>query len=429
MRVPKPCLREAVCGMYKPKHIYGESNNSYPMSNPDDEPGKISLLYVDDEPALLELTRRFLERIGNFVVTTAPGAPEAIGILDEERFDAIVSDYEMCGMNGVELLKYVRERGSNIPFLIFTGKGREEVVIEAMDNGADFYVQKGGDPRSQFTELTNKISYAVSRRQAEEALRLSEGKYRFIADNVADNIWMFDMAFNLQYVSPACEKMRGYTVEEDMAQTLEEKMTPASCELVVKRFEEELALEATGTADPERFIVFETEEYCKDGSTIFVENSVRCLWDSHGQPEGVIGVSRDITWRRQAEESLRRSEERYRSLAENSPIGIITCDGQGVVEYANPKACSMLGEEVGDTVNPVNMCRHPVFEETGLAGVIQTALATGAVDGPVECACRQPDGNEVRVRVTLSLLAGNGSVEGAQMILEEILPSQPPGAL
>lgn len=390
------------------------------MSSPDDEPGMISLLYVDDEPALLELTRRFLERIGNFVVTTAPGAQEAIGILAEERFDAIVSDYEMCGMNGVDLLKYLRAQGTDTPFLIFTGKGREEVVIEAMDHGADFYIQKGGDPRSQFAELTNKIRYAVSRRQAEEALRLSEGKYRFIAENVADNIWMFDMAFNMLYVSPACEKMRGYTVEEDLAQTLEEKMTPASCELVMKRFEEELALEATGTADPDRSILFETEEYCKDGSTIIVENSVRCLWDSEGQPKGVIGVSRDVTWRRRAEESLHRSEERYRSLAENSPVGIIICDAGGVVEYANPKACAMLGEEVGNRDHPVNLCRYPPLENAGFSAVTETALTTGMVENPSDFTCRMPDGDDVQVRGSITLLKDDGQVSGAQIILERI---------
>ncbi|WAI01713.1 response regulator [Methanogenium organophilum] len=289
----------------------------------------ISLLYVDDEPALLGLSKRYLEHYGNFAVTIASSAPEAIRILAENAFDAIVSDYEMPEMNGIEFLKHIRAEGNEIPFLIFTGKSREEVVIEAINNGADFYIQKGGVPRAQFAELVNKIEYAVSRRRALEDLRRSEERYRFIADNVADNIWMFDMEFKLTYVNPAGERMRGFTVVEDLAQTLEEKMTPASCELVIKRFQEELALEATGTADPTREIIFETEEYCKDGSTIWVENSVRCLRDGQGMISGILGVSRDITQRKRADEKLKRIGQYCRSLTENSPIQIIAGDQKG----------------------------------------------------------------------------------------------------
>lgn len=290
----------------------------------------ISILYVDDEPALLELSKQYLERFGNFNVTIAPSAAEAIRILAEEPFDAIISDYEMPQMNGIEFLKKIRADGNTIPFLIFTGRGREEVVIEALNNRADFYIQKGGVPRAQFAELINKIHYAVSRRRTEERLRRSEERYRFIVDNVADNIWMFDMDFKLTYTSPAVEKMRGFTIGEDLAQSIEEKMTSASCERVMRRFQEELELELTGAADPNRQILFETEEYCKDGSTIWVENSVRCLRDSHGNPIGVLGISRDITRRKLAEESL--PPRRNASFPECSPAGIIACDAEGNIE-------------------------------------------------------------------------------------------------
>ena len=138
------------------------------------EPSKISLLYVDDEPVLLELCTIFLERSGGFSVTTAQGAPEGLQLLSEQSFDAILSDYQMPDMDGIEFLKHLKESGDDTPFLIFTGKGREEVVIEALNNGADFYIQKGGDPKSQFAELINKIRYAVERRRAEEALRQSK---------------------------------------------------------------------------------------------------------------------------------------------------------------------------------------------------------------------------------------------------------------
>src|SRR5665647_1139544 len=126
----------------------------------------ISLLYVDDEPGLLDIGKLFLERGGEITVSTSPSALEAIRLLSEQSFDAIVSDYQMPKMDGIQFLGEVRARFGSIPFILFTGKGREEVVIEALNNGADFYLQKGGDPKSQFAELSNQIKKAVDHRRA-----------------------------------------------------------------------------------------------------------------------------------------------------------------------------------------------------------------------------------------------------------------------
>jgi len=129
--------------------------------------GMISVLYVDDESTLLELCKMFLERSGDYTVTIATSAPEAIRVLEKERFDVIVSDYQMPEMDGIEFLKQIRATDKSIPFIIFTGKGREEIAIEAFENGADFYLQKGGEPKSQFADLSHKIKKAVDHRRAE----------------------------------------------------------------------------------------------------------------------------------------------------------------------------------------------------------------------------------------------------------------------
>lgn len=132
------------------------------------------VLYVDDEPDLLEIGKIFLEANGDFAVDTLTSARQALARLKDEKYDAIVSDYQMPDIDGITFLKELKASGSTTPFIIFTGRGREEVVIEALNNGADFYIQKGGDPASQFAELSNKIRYAVSRKHFEEALGVSE---------------------------------------------------------------------------------------------------------------------------------------------------------------------------------------------------------------------------------------------------------------
>jgi PAS domain S-box-containing protein len=130
-----------------------------------------SILYVDDEPMLLELAKLFLEKTGDFRVDTVISATEALDILAKTSYDCIISDYQMPVMDGIAFLKTFRSKGNIGPFIIFTGKGREEVVIEALNNGADFYLQKGGDPKSQFAELAHKVRQAIQIRIAEKTMQ------------------------------------------------------------------------------------------------------------------------------------------------------------------------------------------------------------------------------------------------------------------
>ncbi|HOW06114.1 response regulator [Methanospirillum hungatei] len=127
------------------------------------------VLYIDDEKTLLTLTQIYLREEANLDVEIAASAEEGLVLLRNESFDAIISDYDMPDMDGIELLKCVRKENPTIPFIVFTGKGREEIVIEALNYGADFYLQKGGDPKPLFTELANAIRHLVRRSQAEDS--------------------------------------------------------------------------------------------------------------------------------------------------------------------------------------------------------------------------------------------------------------------
>ena len=129
------------------------------------------VLVVDDEPALLELTQAWLARSGDIQVETTTSPTQGLDMLAKTRYDAVVSDYEMPEMDGIAFLKEVRRRGMAIPFIIFSGRGREDVVIDALNSGADFYLRKGGDPSAQFAELRNMILQAVAREQAEADVR------------------------------------------------------------------------------------------------------------------------------------------------------------------------------------------------------------------------------------------------------------------
>ena len=124
----------------------------------------ISALYVDDEELLLDIAKIYLEKGGEIEIDTAKSVKEALLMIKTNGYDAIISDYQMPGKDGIEFLSEIRGAGDTTPFILFTGRGREDVVIQAINNGADFYIQKGGDPSAQFAELVYKLKIAVDRK-------------------------------------------------------------------------------------------------------------------------------------------------------------------------------------------------------------------------------------------------------------------------
>ena len=162
----------------------------------------------------------------------------------------------------------------------------------------------------------------TERKRAEEALRESEEKYRWVVDNMADVITVMDMNLRFTYVSPSIMRMRGYTAEEAMAQTFEQVMTPESLQISAKVFEEEMKLEASGTADPDRIRIVEVEQYRKDGSIVLMENHLSFMRDEAKKPVGIISVSHDITERKRAEDELKESKELVEAVVENVPLMI-----------------------------------------------------------------------------------------------------------
>ena len=131
----------------------------------------LAVLLVDDDPGILDVTRRFLERDGDMHITTAQSGEEALDLLSREQFDAIVADFQMDGYNGIDLLKAVRGgAGTGDPvFIILTGKSREKVAIDALNAGADYYLRKGRRTDEMFASLRSSILSGTQRRRSPAA--------------------------------------------------------------------------------------------------------------------------------------------------------------------------------------------------------------------------------------------------------------------
>jgi PAS domain S-box-containing protein len=177
-------------------------------------PTTLSVLYVDDEPMLLNVSKIYLERRSDISVTIASSVTDALRLLETSLFDVIISDYQMPGTDGIGFLKILKENQCSIPFILFTGRGREEVVIEAINNGATYYIQKGGDPKSQFAELDHKIREASRRHKAEKGLQQIELCYATLFENSGTAVITLDRELTIRQVNTEFSRLSGFAPAE-----------------------------------------------------------------------------------------------------------------------------------------------------------------------------------------------------------------------
>ena len=180
-------------------------------------------------------------------------------------------------------------------------------------------------------------------KKAEDELRKSEEALRMLTDNVADVVYTMDLGFHTTYVSPSVERMLGFTQEERKQQVLHQMVTPESANAILRALEQELRREQEGSHDPTRAVTVEAEYYHKDGSTLWTENVVKGLRDENGKLVGILGVARDISDRKRAEQLLRESERKHRALITSINDVVCSLDAEGIVTYISPQIETLGG--------------------------------------------------------------------------------------
>jgi len=179
--------------------------------------------------------------------------------------------------------------------------------------------------------------YKAEHQHMDDSLREIEAKYRFIMGNTADIIRILDLNQRCVYMSPSVFRIRGFTVEEALERTIDQDLTPESLKRVLSAFEEEMKLEATGTADPDRTRTLEIETFRKDGSLIWMEANFSFIRDTQGKLTGILVISRDISERKKAERALRKSEQALRTILDNTYDAIFIHDLEGRILEGNQR--------------------------------------------------------------------------------------------
>jgi PAS domain S-box-containing protein len=288
------------------------------------EEGSITVLHVDDEGGFAEMTAEYLERKTDQIrVITETSVSDGLDRLaGTEEIDCVLSDYEMPGQNGIEFLETVREIDPDLPFILYTGKGSEAIASDAIAADVTDYLQKESGT-SQYAVLANRIENAVAQYRAEQAVEETEQRYRRLIEESTDVITVVDENGEYKYVSPAAERLLGYTAEELVGENGFEYIHPEDRGPAMEQFGEIVA-------HPGGMITTEFRFQRPDGGWTWLGIRGRNLLDDQ-IVNGVVVYASDITARKEREHEL----ERYERIVETIDDVAFVVDEEWTVDYVN----------------------------------------------------------------------------------------------
>ncbi|EMA32709.1 PAS domain S-box protein [Haloarcula japonica] len=359
---------------------------------------EISVLHVDDDPDLGDLVAVHLEQThGDISVCTERSAADGLERLSEQAFDCVVSDHDMPGMDGLEFLKVVREEYEELPFILFTGKGNEEIASDAISAGVTEYLQKGVGT-DQYAVLANRIERAVGERRAKSALEESERMLSTLISNLPGMVYRArnEPEWPMQFVSDGAAELIGYS-------SAAIESGEVSWGTLIKESETERLWETVQTciaADEPFEVSYQIET--ADGETRWMWERGRVVGTDDDGVEILEGFITDVTAREERERELANQRAFTEKLIDSvdDMFYVVGPDGslvrwndtvQSVTGYTNEELASMGIEALIADSDHDKLWR--IFEET---------LETGY--GTIEAGVETADGERLQYEFKGSLI-------------------------
>lgn len=400
----------------------------------------ISLLFVDGDENLHFIRKKNFEKGGIFLIDTSRSPIEALEKINSVHYDAIISDYNIPEMDGISFLKEVRLRFGDIPFIFFFGKGQEDLIIQAINNGADFYIRKIDEEQSQFTELSHLVNHAVRKRETEQSLadslrklKIAYSRYEALITASNTGAWEYHHELDRFWASPEYFSMLGrdnwcygITDYHNITQTWSDLLHPDEREQVVKKWNEY-------RSHPVGIYQQNFRMLHLDGHWVWILSRGKTVHNTSGNNTPItIGTHIDVTEQKRVEEdlvkkneelrraydmitvheeelrrnfnklfstgeelkkqyfelqatknALQKSEKKYRSIFEDAILGIFQTNPEGLFIKVNPAFSDIYGyespEEMINTLTDIRTQLYTNPEDRDMA--LKTLYEKGEIRG------------------------------------------------
>ncbi len=334
----------------------------------------ITILLIENNPDDVHFLRAALRNTAGvcFQLEPAKNIGESVARLAKGGIDVVLLDLTLPESSGMDTFRAIKAQARDVPIIVLSGVDDETLALNAVHAGAEDYLVKG---RADSPLITRAVIYALERTESRKALLKAEERYRGIFENSVAGIFQTSPEGTYLDVNPALTRIYGYSSREEMMS----KISDIARLLYVDRNRRAEFIKLMKERDVVRD--FEAQIYRKDGSIIWISENARAVKDARGEILFYEGMVEDITARKAAEEKLRFSEMRFRSIWQKSFEGMRLTDEQGIMLAVNPAFCQIVGLSAEElTGRPYTAIYAPSEDAAGMMKKYQERFAEKKIE-------------------------------------------------